>query len=70
MSFISVLVPAFNEAENIKMTVNSLCDIEMLDEIIVIDDGSKDGTPEQLDKINEKKLILLREKKSIYQLQI
>jgi len=41
---VSVLVPAFNEAKCIESTVRSLMSSEHPIEIIVIDDGSTDGT--------------------------
>ncbi|MFF3405694.1 glycosyltransferase [Streptomyces sp. NPDC002742] len=41
---VSVLVPAYNEAKCIENTVNSLMTSEHPVEIIVIDDGSSDGT--------------------------
>jgi cellulose synthase/poly-beta-1,6-N-acetylglucosamine synthase-like glycosyltransferase/peptidoglycan/xylan/chitin deacetylase (PgdA/CDA1 family) len=41
---VSVLVPAYNEAKCIENTVNSLMASEHPIEIIVIDDGSSDGT--------------------------
>ncbi|MET7985356.1 glycosyltransferase [Streptomyces sp. NPDC005281] len=41
---VSVLVPAYNEAKCIENTVNSLMASEHPVEIIVIDDGSSDGT--------------------------
>lgn len=41
---VSVLVPAYNEAKCIENTVRSLMDSDHPIEIIVIDDGSSDGT--------------------------
>ncbi|MFJ9583742.1 glycosyltransferase [Streptomyces acidicola] len=41
---VSVLVPAYNEAKCIENTVNSLMASEHPVEVIVIDDGSSDGT--------------------------
>ncbi|MER5963247.1 bifunctional polysaccharide deacetylase/glycosyltransferase family 2 protein [Streptomyces sp. NPDC002057] len=41
---VSVLVPAYNEAACIENTVRSLIDSEHPIEIIVVDDGSNDGT--------------------------
>jgi glycosyltransferase involved in cell wall biosynthesis len=44
MTRVSVLVPAFNEAERISATITAIASIPNVDEIIVIDDGSTDGT--------------------------
>ncbi|HJV46500.1 MAG TPA: glycosyltransferase family 2 protein [Bacillota bacterium] len=41
---ISVIVPAYNEAELLPITIQSLRSIPELSEIIVVDDGSRDNT--------------------------
>lgn len=41
---VTVIVPAFNEAENIKALVNMIFELYPNYEVIVIDDGSKDNT--------------------------
>jgi glycosyltransferase involved in cell wall biosynthesis len=41
---ISVIIPAWNEAERIEKTLCALREIPDLEEILVIDDGSADGT--------------------------
>ena len=41
---ITILIPAFNEAERIENTINSLKSLDMISRIVVIDDGSKDKT--------------------------
>lgn len=43
---ISAIIPAFNEEKTIGQTVRALSEIEGISEIIVVDDGSKDGTSE------------------------
>lgn len=40
----AVIVPAFNEAGRIRKTLEALQAIEKIDEIILVDDGSKDDT--------------------------
>lgn len=64
---LSVFLPALNEEDNIESTVKSALDVlkELnLDdfEIIVVDDGSTDKTPETVEKIslNESKIRLVR----------
>lgn len=44
MSTVSVLIPAYNEAERIAVTISALRDLNGIEEIIVIDDGSVDDT--------------------------
>ncbi len=41
---LAAIVPAFNEAGRISKVVDVLCQVEQIDEIIVVDDGSTDGT--------------------------
>ncbi len=44
MKKVSVIIPAYNEAENIVRTLQGLSLIPEISEIIVVDDGSKDDT--------------------------
>ncbi len=43
-SKVIALVPAYNEAESIESTVDSLKSLGLIDEIVVVDDGSTDDT--------------------------
>ncbi len=43
---LSVIIPVFNERSTIKEVVNAVLAVEMADEIIIVDDGSTDGTRE------------------------
>ncbi|MDI6891887.1 MAG: glycosyltransferase family 2 protein [Actinomycetota bacterium] len=43
-SKVIALVPAYNESENIELTVSSLRGVGLIDEIVVVDDGSTDDT--------------------------
>ncbi|NOX44617.1 MAG: glycosyltransferase family 2 protein [Caldiserica bacterium] len=43
---VSVIIPAFNEAERIGAVIEPLLDVPEVDEVIVVDDGSSDGTAE------------------------
>ncbi len=43
---LSVIIPALNEAENILKTIESVRQQDRVVEIIVVDGGSVDGTPE------------------------
>jgi len=55
---ISVVIPAYNEADGIEKTIERVESIleKQFDsyEIIIVDDGSCDGTPEKIEKAIEK----------------
>ncbi|MFQ5399871.1 MAG: glycosyltransferase family 2 protein [Anaerolineae bacterium] len=48
---LSVIIPVFNERNTIKQVVEAVLAIERADEIIVVDDGSDDGTRELYEEI-------------------
>ncbi len=53
--FFSIVIPAHNEAANIEDTVGNLSDLDYpAYEVIVVNDGSKDKTPEALDRLVKK----------------
>lgn len=54
--YTSIIIPAYNEGERIKDTLDNIIDLEMVDEVIVVDDGSKDNTSEILESYNNDKL--------------
>ncbi len=45
---VSVLVAAYNESRTISQVIHKLLEVELITEIIVVDDGSTDGTTEFL----------------------
>lgn len=47
---ISVIIPAYNEEGRIGKVLSSLIDLECIKEIIVVNDGSDDGTSEEAKK--------------------
>ena len=62
-----IIIPTYNEAENIKVVINKILSLQNNNFILVVDDNSPDGTSnivENLKKDNTDKLFLItREKK-------
>lgn len=56
---ISVIIPTFNEAKTIHEIIRRVEAEKIADEILVIDDGSTDGTRQALDSLNDKDSIRL-----------
>jgi glycosyltransferase involved in cell wall biosynthesis len=52
------VVPAFNERTNLPRVVGDLSRVMSLENILVVDDGSTDGTPELLPQLGTKWLVL------------
>ena len=46
MTHVVAVVPAYNQIQSIAATVKALLELEELGEVVVVDDGSKDGTAE------------------------
>ena len=54
---LSVVIPVYNEAENIGEILKRVQSTTLANEIIVVDDGSKDGTRAVLQKLDGKKKV-------------
>ena len=54
MNKLSIIVPVYNDENNIENAINSLLDQSVLVDIIVIDDGSTDNTGDIVNKIKKK----------------
>jgi dolichyl-phosphate beta-glucosyltransferase len=65
---ISVVIPAYNEEKRIEVSVNKVMSYlerqKMKYEIIVVDDGSSDRTAEVVEKLDNGKLVLLRNRRN------
>lgn len=63
----SVIIPAFNEAENISQCIRRVPNIGKVTEIIVVDDGSTDTTAQVVQKIcsRDKRVSLIRLPKNL-----
>jgi glycosyltransferase involved in cell wall biosynthesis len=61
---LSVIIPVYNEAKNISEIVKRVQATKLASEIIIVDDGSKDGTGEILQKLDGKRKVrvILQEK--------
>ena len=54
--YISIIIPAYNEEDKIKDTLENIKDINEINEILVIDDGSSDKTTEIANSIESEKI--------------
>jgi len=61
---LSVIIPVYNEVKNIEEIIKRVQATKLAKEIIVVDDGSQDGTRDILNKLNGKKKVnvILHEK--------
>ena len=56
--YISIIIPAYNEAGKIKDTLENIKGIDEINEIIVVDDGSSDDTSKIASSVESEKLKL------------
>ena len=54
---LTVIIPVFNEVNTINEIIDRVTDTGLVSEIIVVDDGSTDGTRDILNALSQKKLI-------------
>ncbi len=63
-----IIIPTYNEAENIEAVIKKVIDLEDKNDILVIDDNSPDGTSEIVEKqkniYNNRVFLINRKKKS------
>ena len=55
---LSVVIPCFNEAERIQQCIDRVLEQPVVGEVIVIDDGSTDGTSLILNEITHDRVIV------------
>lgn len=63
MKDLSIVLSTYNEANNIRQTINSLLTKNNVKEIIIIDDDSNDGTVNVLKKLQNSKIKIVIRKK-------
>ena len=61
MADVSVVMPAYNEAERIRQAMDRVLALDFVAELIVIDDGSLDGTPEIAESIEDSRITVIRQ---------
>jgi glycosyltransferase involved in cell wall biosynthesis len=54
---LSVIIPVYNEAEHIREIVKRVQSTKLTKEIIIVDDGSEDGTRSILQELDGKKKV-------------
>ena len=54
--YISIIIPAYNEEDKIKDTLESIKSIETINKIIVVDDGYSDKTTEKASQVQSEKI--------------
>ena len=54
---LSVIIPVFNERNTIREIVKRVMDSPLVDEIVIVDDGSTDGTRDILEDLKSNKMI-------------
>jgi len=58
---VSVIMPVHNRADTVKIAVNSVLNQDYPNiELIIVDDGSNDGTYESLESLNDERIVLIR----------
>jgi glycosyltransferase involved in cell wall biosynthesis len=53
---LSVIVPVYNEAATVKKVLSNLVKVKEVKEVIVVDDGSTDGSQKEIKKVISKKI--------------
>lgn len=61
MADVSVVMPAYNEAERIRQAMDRVLALDFIAELIVIDDGSLDGTPEIAESFEDSRVTVIRQ---------
>ena len=61
---VSIIIPAYNEKDKIFYTLNNIVEVDEIDEIVVVDDGSSDNTFEIIKNIKNDKIKAFRLEKN------
>jgi len=60
-SDVSVVMPAFNEAERVVTAIERVLAQDFVSELIVVDDGSSDGTPDLVESVQDTRIRVIRQ---------
>jgi dolichol-phosphate mannosyltransferase len=63
-----IIIPTYNEAENIEAVIKKVIDLEDKNDILVIDDNSPDGTSKIVENhknIYNNRVFLIKERKNL-----
>jgi glycosyltransferase involved in cell wall biosynthesis len=64
-SCLTVIIPCYNEDKTVGSLIKSVLKQEIVGELIVIDDGSTDSSVKQIQKIKDRRIRLIQNKKNI-----
>ena len=56
---LTLVMPAFNEVNTIEETIQRVLSLEFVNQLVIVDDGSTDGTREILKKLKEEKIKII-----------
>ena len=62
--YLSIIIPAYNEENKIKDTLENIKDIEEISGIIVVDDGSSDNTSKVAKEVKSPKITVITQDKN------
>ena len=63
-----IIIPTYNESENIELIINKIINVDNSNDILVVDDNSPDGTfniVENLKDIHDKRVFLIKREKKL-----
>ncbi len=62
---LSVVMPCFNEIATVRVIIDRVLKSEYVTELVVVDDGSTDGTPEAVEAISDSRIRLIRQPENL-----
>jgi len=57
---LSLVMPTFNEVKTIEETIKKVVSLDFVNQLVVVDDGSTDGTREILKNLYNEKIKIIR----------
>ncbi|MEO6391052.1 MAG: glycosyltransferase family 2 protein [Pyrinomonadaceae bacterium] len=62
---LSVVMPCFNEGQTVRVIIDRVLKSEYVTELVVVDDGSTDGTPDIVASISDSRIRLIRQPENL-----